>query len=30
MTAGGPLAITLGWLFVGVMVTFVALAMAEF
>src|SRR3954465_2725963 len=29
MTAGGPLAITLGWLFVGVMVTFVALAMAE-
>jgi amino acid permease (GABA permease) len=29
MTAGGPLAITLGWLFVGIMVTFVALAMAE-
>ncbi|OKI89449.1 amino acid permease [Micromonospora sp. CB01531] len=29
MTAGGPLAITLGWLFVGVMVIFVALAMAE-
>ncbi|MFG2054939.1 amino acid permease [Micromonospora sp. NPDC048930] len=29
MTAGGPLAITLGWLFVGVMVVFVALAMAE-
>ncbi|HET6479086.1 MAG TPA: amino acid permease [Actinoplanes sp.] len=29
MTAGGPIAITLGWLFVGVMVTFVALAMAE-
>ena len=29
MRAGGPLAITLGWLFVGVMVTFVALAMAE-
>lgn len=29
MTAGGPLALTLGWLFVGVMVTFVALAMAE-
>ena len=29
MNAGGPLAITLGWLFVGVMVTFVALAMAE-
>jgi amino acid permease (GABA permease) len=29
MTAGGPLAITLGWLFVGGMVTFVALAMAE-
>ena len=29
MTAGGPLAIVLGWLFVGVMVTFVALAMAE-
>jgi amino acid permease (GABA permease) len=29
MTAGGPLAITLGWLFVGVMVTLVALAMAE-
>jgi amino acid permease (GABA permease) len=29
MTAGGPVAITLGWLFVGVMVTFVALAMAE-
>ncbi len=29
MTAGGPAAITLGWLFVGVMVVFVALAMAE-
>jgi amino acid permease (GABA permease) len=29
MTAGGPMAITLGWVFVGVMVTFVALAMAE-
>jgi amino acid permease (GABA permease) len=29
MTAGGPLSITLGWLFVGVMVTLVALAMAE-
>ena len=29
MNAGGPLAITLGWLFIGVMVTFVALAMAE-
>jgi amino acid permease (GABA permease) len=29
MAAGGPIAITLGWLFVGVMVTFVALAMAE-
>ncbi len=29
MTAGGPLAIVLGWLFVGVMVTFVALAMGE-
>ncbi|WP_067505128.1 amino acid permease [Actinoplanes sp. TFC3] len=29
MTAGGPLAITIGWLFVGIMVTFVALAMAE-
>ncbi|GAB1642476.1 amino acid permease [Krasilnikovia sp. MM14-A1259] len=29
MTAGGPAAITLGWLFVGGMVTFVALAMAE-
>ncbi|HYN95642.1 MAG TPA: amino acid permease [Pilimelia sp.] len=29
MSAGGPMAITLGWLFVGVMVTFVALAMAE-
>jgi amino acid permease (GABA permease) len=29
MTAGGPLAITLGWLFVGVMVILVALAMAE-
>jgi amino acid permease (GABA permease) len=29
MNAGGPLAITLGWLFVGIMVTFVALAMAE-
>lgn len=29
MTAGGPLAITLGWLFVGIMVIFVALAMAE-
>ncbi|MDT4988031.1 MAG: hypothetical protein QOI74_2125 [Micromonosporaceae bacterium] len=29
MTAGGPLAIVLGWLFVGGMVTLVALAMAE-
>src|SRR5690349_4844426 len=29
LTAGGPLAITIGWLFVGIMVTFVALAMAE-
>jgi amino acid permease (GABA permease) len=29
MTAGGPMAITLGWLFVGGMVTLVALAMAE-
>src|SRR3954449_13639540 len=29
MTAGGPMAITLGWLFVGIMVTFVALALAE-
>jgi amino acid transporter len=29
MTAGGPAAITLGWLGVGVMVTLVALAMAE-
>ncbi|MER7456113.1 amino acid permease [Micromonospora sp. NPDC126480] len=29
MTAGGPMAITLGWLFVGGMVIFVALAMAE-
>jgi amino acid permease (GABA permease) len=29
MTAGGPIAITLGWLFVGGMVTMVALAMAE-
>src|SRR5215207_3622693 len=29
MTAGGPLAITLGWLFVGGMVILVALAMAE-
>jgi amino acid transporter len=29
MTAGGPLAITLGWLFVGGMVTLVALSMAE-
>jgi amino acid permease (GABA permease) len=29
MSAGGPLAITLGWLFVGGMVTLVALAMAE-
>jgi amino acid permease (GABA permease) len=29
MTAGGPLAITLGWLFVGAMVVLVALAMAE-
>jgi amino acid permease (GABA permease) len=29
MTAGGPLAIVPGWLFVGIMVTFVALAMAE-
>lgn len=29
MTAGGPLAITLGWLFVGGMVILVSLAMAE-
>src|SRR4051812_45984154 len=29
MNAGGPLSITLGWLFVGGMVTLVALAMAE-
>jgi amino acid permease (GABA permease) len=29
MTAGGPLSITLGWLFVGGMVTLVALSMAE-
>jgi amino acid permease (GABA permease) len=29
MAAGGPLAITLGWLFVGIMVILVALAMAE-
>jgi len=29
MTAGGPLDIVLGWLFVGIMVTLVALAMAE-
>jgi amino acid permease (GABA permease) len=29
MNAGGPLAIVLGWLFVGILVTFVALAMAE-
>ncbi|AVT30737.1 amino acid permease [Plantactinospora sp. BC1] len=29
MNSGGPLAITLGWLFVGGMVTLVALAMAE-
>jgi amino acid permease (GABA permease) len=29
MTAGGPMAITLGWLFVGIMVILVALAMAE-
>jgi amino acid transporter len=29
MTAGGPLSIVVGWLFVGIMVTFVALAMAE-
>lgn len=29
MSAGGPLSITLGWLFVGGMVTLVALAMAE-
>ena len=29
MTAGGPMAITLGWVFIGIMVTFVALAMAE-
>src|SRR5882672_7484821 len=29
MAAGGPLSITLGWLFVGGMVTLVALAMAE-
>jgi amino acid permease (GABA permease) len=29
MTAGGPVAIVLGWVFIGIMVTFVALAMAE-
>src|SRR5436305_8770999 len=29
MNAGGPLSITIGWLFVGGMVTLVALAMAE-
>lgn len=29
MNAGGPAAITLGWLFVGIMVTLVAMAMAE-
>jgi amino acid permease (GABA permease) len=29
MTAGGPVSIVLGWVFVGVMVTLVALAMAE-
>src|SRR5256886_13233080 len=29
MNAGGPLSITLGWLFVGGMVTLVALSMAE-
>jgi amino acid permease (GABA permease) len=29
MTAGGPLSIVVGWVFVGVMVTLVALAMAE-
>ena len=29
MTAGGPFAITIGWLLVGIMVTLVALAMAE-
>jgi amino acid permease (GABA permease) len=29
MTAGGPVAIVFGWVFVGIMVTFVALAMAE-
>src|SRR5438067_11410665 len=29
MNAGGPISITLGWLFVGGMVTLVALAMAE-
>src|SRR5437762_14102996 len=29
MAAGGPLSITVGWLFVGGMVTLVALAMAE-
>ncbi|GIF10412.1 amino acid permease [Actinoplanes teichomyceticus] len=29
MNAGGPFAITIGWLLVGVMVTLVALAMAE-
>ena len=29
MAAGGPLDIVLGWLFVGIMVTLVALAMAE-
>src|SRR5438046_9286921 len=29
MAAGGPISITLGWLFVGGMVTLVSLAMAE-
>src|ERR687890_2186916 len=29
MTPGGPLAIVLGWVFIGLMVTFVACAMAE-
>lgn len=29
MSAGGPFAITIGWLLVGIMVTLVALAMAE-
>ncbi|GAA2862133.1 amino acid transporter [Actinoplanes cyaneus] len=29
MNAGGPFAITIGWLFVGIMVTLVAMAMAE-